>query len=186
MELDSLTIDGLVLPLSVSMAKPLSPWIQWLLLGTDLKNWLSGEAGNAYAGWFLILLPLSTLAITFVMMVALGPVTRSLALKLSPFTFALFNLLRFSAGVLAVVDTSYCAAHLAIWLVGDIRGSIYGMYQERNAILVGAVLALQSFRSSTPSAKTPCKRSRSICARRHSDVARPPGKQRSAWWFRLR
>ena len=128
------------LPIAILLAYPIAPSVQNMVFGTDLKSWLNQTGGYAHGGWFILLLPLSAMAIGFVWIVPLGQATRVFALGLSPLRFGFFNLLRFGLGLAAVVITAYCASHLAEWLVGDIRGSIYGVYQERNATLVGFVL----------------------------------------------
>ncbi len=73
----------------------------------------------------------------------MGPMvewTRSIAVARTPRGFALFSLLRLIVVVSAVV--------LVAWLIGhglqaaglDARGTVFGDYQDRNALLVGIAL----------------------------------------------
>jgi phosphate transport system permease protein len=131
-----------VFPIAVLTARPIGNLAEDWMFGGDVVRWLSqsSDVSPSVGGWFLILLPLSLLVISAFAIFALSDWTRSKALSMSTTQFALFNALRFVVGAVVTVAFAYGLSYLAAVTIGDLRGNFLDVYQERNALLVGAVL----------------------------------------------
>jgi phosphate transport system permease protein len=106
----------------------------WLFAG-DLRLWLDGHGGDAAGGWMLVNLPLAAVISGFA-------VTR-----LEPSVLAgrgsqpLRSLVAFLAGCAATAVIAVASAKLLASAGFDLRGGIFGTYVQRNAMVVGFVMA---------------------------------------------
>ena len=135
-----LPILFLLIPLGIIVANALASPLEALLFQGDLVQWLSNHDGSGWAGWFcLLLLPISIL-VAWSVSGPMSPYVQSYARAMSPFRFSLVNLGLFG---IATISVLMIAAALS-WVIAsagfDPRGSVLGPYQERNALLVGAIL----------------------------------------------
>ncbi|MCB9882277.1 MAG: ABC transporter permease subunit [Planctomycetes bacterium] len=122
------------------------PWLEnWLFLG-DLKTYLHGaevipNEGKRFAGWLLILLPLSALTVSFVV----GRLGRGFALRRGGGwdrrKASLMELVRFLVVAVAVIGVAALFANLLSFAF-DPRGpdSILNTYDQRNALVVGFIM----------------------------------------------
>jgi phosphate transport system permease protein len=130
----------LLIPVGLVTAFFVAGPIEQMLFGGSLTQWLSGQNGSGWSGWFCLgLLPMSML----VAWLAAGPVSPWLQHKASRMTsarFSVFNLGYFLVATLMVFVLSAIVAFALSSIGWDPRGSLVGPYQERNAILVGCIL----------------------------------------------
>lgn len=129
-----------ILGMGILVSRPLAPWIEKFLFGVDFKSWLSLSGDHSFGGWFLLLLPLMVLIVAGLSMGVLGVWVRKLALGVTSKQFAWINLARYLISVALLVFITYLLSHLCALWFGDLRSTFYGLYQERNAILVGGIL----------------------------------------------
>ncbi len=113
----------------------LGPSLERLLFAGDLRLWLDGKAGDAAGGWFVVGLPpaalLAGLAVARIEpLVAAG---RGSA--------ALRSLVGFVAASAATVALAFATAQLLAASGFDLRGGVFGTYVQRNAMVVGFVMA---------------------------------------------
>lgn len=129
-----------LIPVGVYLATWIAGPIEELLFGGSVTQWLAGQIGSGWPGWFSIgLLPIALL-VAWTMSGPMNPSMQSIAASMTPFRFAFFNLGFFLLGVLSVLLLSALVA-TALHSIGlDPRGPVLGPYQERNALLVGCIL----------------------------------------------
>ena len=128
------------LPVGIALAGWLGrPFERWLFAG-DIKAWLDGQIGSGTGGWFLLLLPVSSVVTALLFSLLVTPRLRAWGGHWSRTRFALLDLVKFLAGcgltlVLAYAVSAGCAA--AGW---DPRGSFIDTYVQRNALVVGFLM----------------------------------------------
>ena len=128
------------LPISVWITTWLAPLVERTLFEGDIVRWINSRSGSAVGGWMMVLIPALTAAIVFFCIGPLSEWTRVIAAARTPRSFALFCLGRLVVSTIVVV--------LGAWLIGlaldsvglDARGTVFGDYQDRNALLVGIAL----------------------------------------------
>jgi phosphate transport system permease protein len=130
----------LVLPLGLAGAAFLGPLVQTLLFGGRIDAWLRGQIESPFPGWLLVLLPISTL-LTFLLMGQLvNPAFRRLTMGWSRFGTGLADLVRFLGGCLFTLGIAAGLAAVFSFFGLDIRGSIVGKYEQRNALVVSFMM----------------------------------------------
>ncbi|MFN2377175.1 MAG: ABC transporter permease subunit [Candidatus Binatia bacterium] len=107
---------------------------EWLFAG-NLRLWLDGGVGDATGGWVLLLLPL---AAVIAGLAATRLEARVLAGRGSA---AVRSLATFVVAVAAAFALALAAASLLSAAGLDLRGSLLGTYVQRNALVVGFVMA---------------------------------------------
>jgi phosphate transport system permease protein len=130
----------LVLPVGVGAGILLGPVAERLLFDGDLKAWLNGRVGTATPGWFVILLPLAALAAMMLMRTYVNP-WLGRAARLSRKQAGLIELGKFIVGSALTLLLSWIAAALLGSLSIEPRGLIVGTYVQRNALVVGLMMA---------------------------------------------
>lgn len=130
-------LTALMMAVAVACGTTLGASFERLLFGGDLMAWLTGSQGDAAGGWFVLLLPLAALAIGWLRVRHVdGRLTR-LASTQSRQGFVLADVVVFVLGLLAALVVAWCGA-LALDAAGfDPRGSVFGTYVQRNALVVG-------------------------------------------------
>jgi len=128
----------LPLPAGFLAAMWLGPWLEYLVCAGDVKRWLDGQIGTGVGAWVILWLPLSAIAVTMFVTAVVNPSMRQMALKLSRTPFAMLNLLKFAAGLAAVILLATGIALLLNYGIGwDPRGTYVDTYEQRNALVVG-------------------------------------------------
>jgi phosphate transport system permease protein len=131
----------IVVPLGISLAWFIAPAVEHLLFGGSLIEWLSGPGdSSAWPGWFMLLVPLSIIAVIYFSSTVISSILRPLASRWSAKSFALLMVARFLMNCTLMVLLAAVLASLLTMIGWDPRGTFYGTYQERNALLVGAIL----------------------------------------------
>lgn len=128
------------LPISIGVTARLAPVMESWLFDGDLVNWINSGSGSAVGGWILVFVPLNCCLIAFLMLGPLAEWTRTIAIRCTPRGFAVFSLLRLLLAGFSVVALAALAGVLLNSFGLDARGSMFGNYQDRNALLVGIAL----------------------------------------------
>ncbi|WPL17322.1 Phosphate transport system permease protein PstC [Thiorhodovibrio winogradskyi] len=118
----------------------LGPGFQALFFAGDFKAWLNRDLGSATPFVFLLLMPLSYLAITWVFQRGVGPRYRDLSRNLPRQRAAVLALGRWLALFAGALLLAYLGARLLTLLGFDPRGSLVDTYVQRNALVVGFVM----------------------------------------------
>lgn len=131
---------ALCIPIALGISYALAPIVESWLFAGDVVRWMSGTLGNAIGGWMLLLVPAVVVIAVFIMLGPLAERNRRLAIISSPRVFALRGLVQLILVTAAVIAVAWLAS-LALTRLGfDARTSLFVGYQERNSLLVGAVL----------------------------------------------
>ena len=128
------------LPLGVVGGIALGPVVERILFAGNIKAWLDGQRGSGTGGWFLILLPLAALATAVLMGTRVNPWFRHATAGMPRGRVAMFDILRFLAGVVIAAGLSLAVSLALTGLGMDPRGSLVGTYVQRNALVVGFVM----------------------------------------------
>jgi phosphate transport system permease protein len=128
------------IPVGVGLAALIGPLFESLLFAGDIKLWLDGQAGGAWGGWMILLLPLSAVLSAFLTLRVMAPIFGRMTSNWDRKQCALFDITRFGGTLLAGILIAVLLA-LALDLVGlDPRGSVFDTYVQRNAMVVGFVM----------------------------------------------
>ena len=130
----------LTLPISVVFARWIGPVLENALFAGDLEVWLDGQAGSALGGWFLLLVPVSMLIVFVVSVRVLGPTLRRRTAGMNHRQAGRFDLVKFLVGGAAVLLLALLLAQLLTFASLDPRGSVFGTYVQRNALIVGFIM----------------------------------------------
>lgn len=138
---------GFRLPLML-LAVPLGLWSagglgavieRWCFAG-DIMRWLDGQIGRPAGGWFVALFPLLAALVGWAGALTLNPVLRTAGRTLSRPACAALDTVKVLVLLAASVALSAAVA-FALDAAGlDPRGSIFGTYVQRNALVVGVVM----------------------------------------------
>lgn len=130
----------LCLPLGVFLAAVAAPLCERWLFEGNLLRWLSGSEGTGVGGWVLLLTPLLALVVSWLLIGPLSDWTRRVAIARSPRSYALLALVRLFCLSCLVLVLAYAIGWLLSQMGFDLRNSLFGTYQDRNALLVGFAL----------------------------------------------
>ncbi len=130
----------LMLPLGALGAVVLGPVLEDLLFAGDIEQWLDGQRGSAFAGWFFLLLPGVGLLAVLLAGRYLSPWLRGISVAWNRGTCARFDLARFLVGALGVVALALLGAAILDAVGLDPRGNVFDTYVQRNALVVGFVM----------------------------------------------
>ncbi len=128
------------LPISIWFTAMFSPMIGRALFDGDLVNWINSGSGSATGGWILVFIPLNCCLVAFLMLGPLAEWTRMIAVRSTPRGFAVYSLLRLLLATFSVLALAWLFAVILSSFGLDARGSVFGNYQDRNALLVGIAL----------------------------------------------
>ena len=129
-----------ILPLALLAARVLGPWMESWFFGGDIMAWLAGRSGSAFGGWFLLLLPLSAVAVILLVGRMTGELMRNIAARSTRSRMASLDMTRFLVGTLATVMFAVVGAAVLTSLGMDARGGMIDTYVQRNALVVGFVM----------------------------------------------
>lgn len=128
------------LPISLWITSWLAPMVERVLFEDDLVRWINSRNGSAVGGWMMVLAPLLVVVVVFLFVGPLSEWTRAIAAARTPRSFAIFGLVRLAIATIAVVVGAWLIGMLLGSLGLDARGTVFGDYQDRNALLVGIAL----------------------------------------------
>ncbi len=128
------------LPISICLTSLLTPVVGRTFFEGDLVNWINSGSGSAVGGWVLVFIPLNCCLVAFLLLGPLAEWTRSIAVRCTPRGFAVYSLLRLLFATFAVIALAALVALTLSTFGLDARGSVFGNYQDRNALLVGIAL----------------------------------------------
>ena len=128
------------LPASIWFTSRLAPVLESTLFDGDLVNWINSGAGSAVGGWMLVFIPLNCCLVAFLMLGPFAEWTRAIAVRSTPRGFAIYSLLRLLLASFLIVALAWVLAQMLTAAGLDARGSVFGSYQDRNALLVGIAL----------------------------------------------
>ena len=114
--------------------------IERLGFAGDFKAWLDGRVGSGVAGWVVLLLPVSGALVGWANVIWGEGLLRRRGPRWTPFHLALLDLARFLTGAAATVAVALFAGWLLDGLGWDPRGSVFGTYVQRNALVVGIAM----------------------------------------------
>jgi phosphate transport system permease protein len=126
---------------SVYVAILLGPLFESLLFYGDFKAWTGGNIGTGTPFMFLILLPLSYVAVSMAFSRYAGHLYRALVADRERSIAGRLDMMRWLALLFAAMLLSFLVASLLTLLGYDPRGGIVDSYQQRNALVVGFVMA---------------------------------------------
>jgi phosphate transport system permease protein len=135
------TLMGAMIFVAAGAAWVLGPLFEAVLFDGDFKRWTTGQTGTGTPFMFLILLPVSYLAVGWAFRRTLGHHWRTLKGDRDRATAGRLDVLRWLAMLAAAMLLSYAIA-VTLTLIGyDPRGGFVDSYQQRNALVVGFVMA---------------------------------------------
>jgi phosphate transport system permease protein len=123
------------------VAYKLGPLFEDLLFYGDFKLWTTGAIGTGTPFMFLILLPLSYIFVAWVFRKTYGHVWRDHMRSQERASAGRSDFLRWIAMLVAGVIVSWTVSALLTAIGFDPRGSIIDSYQQRNALVVGFIMA---------------------------------------------
>jgi phosphate transport system permease protein len=127
-------------PIGLALAWASAPPVEVWLFSGNITQWLSGNVGSGVGAWMLLLVPAVTAASVLLIVGPLAERNRRRAIALSPLAFAVRGLVRLVGVIVAVIAVAWALSFVLDSLGLDPRQSLFRGYQERNSLLVGAVL----------------------------------------------
>ncbi len=132
---------GLSILITAWVAMQLGPLLERALFHGDFKQWTTGRTGTGTPFMFLILLPLSYFAVAWSFRKQFGHHYRDLIGGMDRSRAGMVDAGRWLALLAVAMGVSFLAAS-ALTAVGyDPRGSFIDSYQQRNALVVGFIMA---------------------------------------------
>ncbi|MDP2400135.1 MAG: ABC transporter permease subunit [Burkholderiales bacterium] len=127
--------------LSVYVSIQLGPLFEIVLFYGDFKAWTTGIVGTGTPFMFLILLPLSYVAVSILFSRYAGHLYKAYVGDRERTVAGRLDMLRWLGLLLAAAMLSLLLASLLTLLGYDPRGGFIDSYQQRNALVVGFVMA---------------------------------------------
>ncbi len=131
----------LFLPIGIFAAIELGPYLQNWLFGGDIKAWLDHRAGIATPGWVFLLLPGCGFLAVLAMVSWINPWLRSQSSGWGRTKLAWMETIKFILGCLITLGMAFFIGSFLTDLGFDPRGSVFDTYEQRNAMIVGFVMA---------------------------------------------
>ncbi|MCC5989019.1 MAG: ABC transporter permease subunit [Pararhodobacter sp.] len=132
---------GGTIVLTALVALQLGPLFEQVLFNSDFKDWTTGRIGTGTPFMFLILLPMAYLGVAWGFRRLLGHHWRALIGDRNRAAAGRLDVLRWLALLGAAMLLSFLLASLLTALGYDPRGGFIDSYQQRNALVVGFVMA---------------------------------------------
>lgn len=131
---------GTMIVLSCLFAYSVGPLFELVLFNGDFKGWTNGQ-GTGTPFMFLLQLPLAYLIVSWGFHKMFGHVLRDRMRTLDRSAAGRLDALRWVAFFVVAVVLSYAVAALLTAMGYDPRGNVVDSYQQRNALVVGFVMA---------------------------------------------
>ena len=128
------------LPIGLFLSMQLAPWIERWLFAGDIVQWMSGSIGSPVGGWMLLMIPVVAAIAVYVMLGPMAERNRRTAISKTPRAFAARGVVQLLVMTVAVAGVALLFSMLLSLAGFDLRSSLLSGYQERNSLLVGAVL----------------------------------------------
>lgn len=135
------TLMGVAILLTAWIAAQLGTTLERVLFYGDFKQWTTGRIGTGTPFMFLILLPLSYFVAAWGFRKQFGHHFRDLIDGMDRSRAGLFDAGRWIALLTIAMILSYAVASLLTMIGYDPRGSFIDSYQQRNALVVGFIMA---------------------------------------------
>jgi len=119
----------------------LGPYFEELLFYGDFKAWTNGTVGTGTPFMFLIGLPLSFIFVSWAFSRVLGHHYRAMLRRNEKVRAGQIDFLRWIGFLLAATAVSYAAATFLTAIGYDPRGGFVDSYAQRNALVVGFIMA---------------------------------------------
>ena len=132
---------GLSIILTAGIAYRVGPYFEDALFYGDFKQWTTGRIGTGTPFMFIILLPVSYLAVAWGFRKTLGAAFSARMRSLERHVAGRLDALRWIAMLFGALLLSYAVASLLTLIGYDPRGGFIDTYQQRNALVVGFVMA---------------------------------------------
>jgi len=132
---------GVSILVTAWVAATLGASFERVLFYGDFKGWTSGRIGTGTPFMFLILLPLSYLIVGWAFRKLYGHHWRALIGGMERSRAGLFDAGRWVSMLLGALLLSYAFASFLTLIGYDPRGSFIDSYQQRNALVVGFIMA---------------------------------------------
>lgn len=116
-----------------------SPAVKLLEAGS-IRGWLDGVFGDAFPGWFLLLLTPGLIGAAFALRVTAGPAVDRWVERSPPTKGAAIEFLRFLSLLAGAFLLAFLAARTLSLLGVDARDSFLGSYSQRNTLVVGLIM----------------------------------------------
>ncbi|MEO0481095.1 MAG: hypothetical protein AAF196_16615 [Planctomycetota bacterium] len=132
-------------------------WIEQVLFDSDLRLWLSdSDRGSGLPAWLLLTLPFAAVLTSFSMVRFVNPVIRSRSMDVPRQIAARRHLIKWAIGSVAFLGLAFGLAALCYYGLGSFFGGTWdlrdgfdvggfdlspvGVYDQRNALVVGLVM----------------------------------------------
>lgn len=132
---------GVMIALSALAAIAVGPLFETVLFDGDFKGWTTGISGTGTPFMFFILIPLSYLTVGWAFRRFAGHHWRALVGDRDRAGAGRLDALRWLGMLLAALVLSYAVASMLTLIGYDPRGGLIDSYQQRNALVVGFVMA---------------------------------------------
>jgi len=132
---------GSMIIVSALVAYSLGHPLENFLFAGDFKRWTTGQFGTGTPFMFLILLPLSYISVSWGFRKLFGHHWRALVGDRDRAMAGRLDVLRWLGLLFAAILLSYAVASTLTLLGYDPRGGFIDSYQQRNALVVGFVMA---------------------------------------------
>ncbi len=123
------------------VAAQLGPVFERVLFDGDFKAWTAGRHGTGTPFMFLILLPASYLAVSYSFRKTLGHHYKALLGDRDRAAAGRLDALRWVVMLTAAIGLSWALASMLTAVGYDPRGGFIDSYQQRNALVVGFIMA---------------------------------------------
>ncbi len=121
----------------IYLAYLLGPAFEWLFFNGSFLLWVNGSGGSATPMLFLILLPVTLVAVTMLGERVYGNRFKGFLRGASHTRAAALSLAHWAGVVVVAVVASFVIAKLLTVLGVDARGTVVGTYVQRNTLVVG-------------------------------------------------
>ena len=111
--------------------------VEVVLFAGDMKSWLDGQRGSGMGAFMLLLTPICCVGMAIINATRINPWLIRSTRHLKRPQFALLNLLKVVAEIVAAFGTAYFLASLISLMGFDLRGVVVDTYVQRNAMIVG-------------------------------------------------
>ncbi len=135
------SLMGLSILLTAWVAAQLGTGLEALLFQGDFKAWTTGRIGTGTPFMFLILLPLAYLTVSWAFRKVAGHHFRAFLSGRSRSQVGLLDAARWLSLLVAAMVLSFIVASLLTLVGYDPRGGFVDSYQQRNALVVGFIMA---------------------------------------------